>query len=635
MKQIPKELLCKYYLRAYTLESPFYKEMNDELRNGKIDNYIEFIKIIYKGIKLNAFNNYSFNNLYRSICLLKTEVNKIKQLINKKEGDSNIIISKSFFSFTEDKSLALKFIEESINDKYISVLFILKNKNQNLNEYTYVNTQNISIFSMEKEILFLPFSNFEIIKISEIKHNNQTIIQIDLNYIGFKDKSSIIKKFLKESEESKEFVKKLDIPSTINKIKKFTGIEIDKHKLEIVQLNNKEKQKERKEIILNISNNLKQCKINPKEYTESLSTMGSNLNDLIIYEIFHEPQKFIQISDSLNEDEESSIFIQKILAKQLQDNNITTVIKKEKNESNLSSTLLQLIISGDIYKKVINIEYNYDKEREAEILYDENEKKKFINSKKLQLSKILNIPINQIYFGNLREGTNSADVSTSINENCEELIKKIKDNDKEISKIKCESLIKACILDPSMFDPKGDRFSGWGIGQKRGPPKYLKDYIPPLKFKGYGLKVSKVYDNGNDTWLSMDNIEGEWYIAYHGTGGNEIVNKIMNEGFKAGEGQVYKNADNINPLTKNIMEKCGVGVYCTPQIDEAESYSGGVEFNGKSYKLVFMCRVNPYKVRFAKGSNDYWIVSGDQIGSQSSKKYDDEIRPYRILLREY
>jgi len=466
MKQIPKELLCKYYLRAYTLESPFYKEMNDELRNGKIDNYIEFIKIIYKGIKLNAFNNYSFNNLYLSICLLKTEVNKIKQLINKKEGDSNIIISKSFFSFTEDKSLALKFIQKNINDKYIPVLFILKNKNQNLNEYTYVNTQNISIFSMEKEILFLPFSNFEIIKISEIKNNNQTIIQIDLNYIGFKDKSSIIKKFLKESEESKEFVKKLDIPSTINKIKKFTGIEIDKHKLEIVQLNNKEKQKERKEIILNISNNLKQCKINPKEYTESLSTMGSNLNDLIIYEIFHEPQKFIQISNSSNEDEESSLFIQKILAKHLQDNNITTVIKKEKNESNLSSTLLQLIISGDIYKKVINIEYNYDKEREAEILYDENEKKKFINSKKLQLSKILNIPINQIYFGNLREGTNSADVSTSINENCEELIKKIKDNDKEISKIKCESLIKACILDPSMFDPKGDRFSGWGIVKK-------------------------------------------------------------------------------------------------------------------------------------------------------------------------
>ena len=47
-----------------------------------------------------------------------------------------------------------------------------------------------------------------------------------------------------------------------------------------------------------------------------------------------------------------------------------------------------------------------------------------------------------------------------------------------------------------------------------------------------------------------------------------------------------------------------------------------------------MCRVNPYKVRFASGSDDYWIVSGDKIGDSNSKKYDDEIRPYRILLKE-
>ena len=48
-----------------------------------------------------------------------------------------------------------------------------------------------------------------------------------------------------------------------------------------------------------------------------------------------------------------------------------------------------------------------------------------------------------------------------------------------------------------------------------------------------------------------------------------------------------------------------------------------------------MCRVNPYKVRFAdKGDPAYWIVSGDQIGSQDARKYIDEIRPYRILLKK-
>ena len=28
-------------------------------------------------------------------------------------------------------------------------------------------------------------------------------------------------------------------------------------------------------------------------------------------------------------------------------------------------------------------------------------------------------------------------------------------------------------------------------------------------------------------WLSCDNVEGEWYIGYHGTGSNEIIGKII------------------------------------------------------------------------------------------------------------
>ena len=45
-----------------------------------------------------------------------------------------------------------------------------------------------------------------------------------------------------------------------------------------------------------------------------------------------------------------------------------------------------------------------------------------------------------------------------------------------------------------MFDERGNRDSGWGIGQKRGPPKYLIDYDPPLNRIGYGLNVLYKYD---------------------------------------------------------------------------------------------------------------------------------------------
>ena len=48
-----------------------------------------------------------------------------------------------------------------------------------------------------------------------------------------------------------------------------------------------------------------------------------------------------------------------------------------------------------------------------------------------------------------------------------------------------------------------------------------------------------------------------------------------------------------------------------------------------------MCRINPNKVRFGNKEHlAYWIVSGDKIGSSDARKYIDEIRPYRILLKK-
>ena len=459
-------------------------------------------------------------------------------------------------------------------------------------------------------------------------------------FIKENDEDFKVEKFIKEWDKSKQFVDNLNIHSTIEKLSNLGGTKIDKHNLEIVDLTNNEKQKEREKIISNISNNLKQKKINTKEYIDNLSLMGSNLKESIIYESFHEPEKFVPISEALNNDKKSSLFIQGLLAKQLQKNNITTVIKKDPNEKNISSTLLQLITSGDIFKKVYTIEYNYGSKKNAEILTNEKYKEKFISEKKLLFSQKLKIPENKIYIGNIRHGCVLLDMSTDTDASDSEDngMSKIKNADSDIKNIKYEPLIKGCMLDPSMFDPAGDRSEGWGQGEKRGPPNYLKDYIPPLGWDGYGLKVTGMYDNGDDTWLGYSNVEGEWYIAYHGTGGNDVIKKIIVGGFKAGGRQACEEYDNLNPLSIKDYKKCGKGVYCTPQINVADYYSSkkkGINYKGKNYHLVFMCRVNPYKVRFASsGSDAYWIVSGGKIGDSNSKKYDDEIRPYRILLKE-
>ena len=48
-----------------------------------------------------------------------------------------------------------------------------------------------------------------------------------------------------------------------------------------------------------------------------------------------------------------------------------------------------------------------------------------------------------------------------------------------------------------------------------------------------------------------------------------------------------------------------------------------------------MYRVNPYIVRISKSSGgEYWVVSGDYLRNPNAKKYDDEIKIYRILIKK-
>ena len=79
-------------------------------------------------------------------------------------------------------------------------------------------------------------------------------------FIKENDEDFKAEKFIKEWDKSKQFVDNLNIHSTIEKLSNLGGTKIDKHNLEIVDLTNNEKQKEREKIISNISNNLKKRK---------------------------------------------------------------------------------------------------------------------------------------------------------------------------------------------------------------------------------------------------------------------------------------------------------------------------------------------------------------------------------------
>ena len=55
---IPIEILTKYYIRLYTAESNFFWALNRDLRLNKVEKYLSFIKIIYKGIQLKEYQCY-------------------------------------------------------------------------------------------------------------------------------------------------------------------------------------------------------------------------------------------------------------------------------------------------------------------------------------------------------------------------------------------------------------------------------------------------------------------------------------------------------------------------------------------------------------------------------------------------
>ena len=150
------------------------------------------------------------------------------------------------------------------------------------------------------------------------------------------------------------------------------------------------------------------------------------------------------------------------------------------------------------------------------------------------------------------------------------------------------------------------------------------------------MVLSRQYDNGDDTWLGFTNQVGEWYIAYHGTSGHYAKN-ILEAGLKKGSNQVHGNFKNINPLTKDKFPNVGEGVYCSQKISEADKYAkwaNDITFDGKKFRFVFMLRVNPYKIRISEDKPDYWVFEGDSLDDNSKRKFDDEVRPYRILLKE-
>ena len=209
----PVSLRIKYWLRAYTLETKFYKDMNSDLLKDKSKIYLPYIKLLYSGLNDNNIITNVSDDLYRGALINKDEVqNLINHLNNRKSSNIpwGLIYCKSFMSFSLDKNVALDFMQnKNPTEKKVRALYILKaqpgidHKNA-----TNADLNDISYFENEREILLFPFSIYEINDV--IKKNNY--YEIYLNYLGkykelfhFKNQTDLYNsifqsKFIKELE---------------------------------------------------------------------------------------------------------------------------------------------------------------------------------------------------------------------------------------------------------------------------------------------------------------------------------------------------------------------------------------------------------------------------------------------------
>ena len=190
--------------------------------------------------------------------------------------------------------------------------------------------------------------------------------------------------------------------------------------------------------------------------------------------------------------------------------------------------------------------------------------------------------------------------------------------------IKSDTLLEYTKLSLDFFENDFNRnINSWEKNNlKRGGERYF----PPFGWKGYALKVLDKFDNGDNSWLGNEGKDGEWAIAYHGIGnGNEfkkLLNIVLNN-LKIGPAQLYHHWINIRDKNNGYV---GRGVYLAPDIDEAERYSGKINFGRRDciYQFAIMCRVKPDKIREPDRYPYNWIVDDNY----------DCLRPYRILVKE-
>ena len=372
------------------------------------------------------------------------------------------------------------------------------------------------------------------------------------------------------------------------------------------------------------------------KYIENAINLSHTMKKQILKEKQFHPEKFLKISMILSSPGLLSNvvptyndynYILCLIGKILENNGIIVgIYKQNNNKDRVDLSAIQFIFSGLINRKKYRLQFSVDEYTIITVINDLNYRKKFINKWKEIIANRLNLDKNLIILTNPRQRTHlyldlafnpQVKVLSHIN-----LMKILAHG--EIKSCQMVPLLEGCRLSPNIFDKRYHKFYNFNlnnVNQRRGG----EEYIPPLSWTAYGINISDKYDFGNNRWLGNKNIAGEFAVAYYG------INNIFNNNFNHAQnlkglmgnlesGKTFINVNNI----RNPGQKCNVGAYFYKNPNYAENSSEKINIGGFEYKIMFMCRINPLKIRQPENFQDCWILSPSS----------DEVRPYKILIKK-
>ena len=212
VKNIPIEIISKYYARIYTIEGKFYKDMKINLLEGNEENYKKYkayIKTMFEACERGALKTDISGDLYSAQSFSEEEIKTFEeydQKINACPELLFLLFSKSFLSFSKDKNVAEDFFKKY--NKNVMLTLVEYDKKNNLNMHADI--EDISQIPKEKEVLFFPFASFGFKRFkkdpSDPKRHNLKLIYLGKYIQEFeKDKNIILSEKTLPNTKFKEF----------------------------------------------------------------------------------------------------------------------------------------------------------------------------------------------------------------------------------------------------------------------------------------------------------------------------------------------------------------------------------------------------------------------------------------------